>query len=468
MAAWFEPSHEETREGNRNRSVHQLSAYPQVTHEVSSVEATASGDREATIYLGPPCQARNSASRHDGSPARAQPSDSNLVQPALSSDLGRTEDVSTANTSHHSRHIRFNDNGEAGAPEPSRRPSLEEQYRRACIRSIFQSKPLPQDAEIQCDLSSEYPTDRGYFIEPLASTRLPQYVVNEQARRERQKSPVPFNNSPPASNPVSARPINLDSSRYRNRDAPDSSHRFSYFDAQNDRSKNSSRWENSTFLRESRTCDLLNKWNISFKGTEKSDPEEFLSRLSVCRTTFGFSLDDLLRTLPAVFDAEATLWFNREFTQWATYDDFVDAFRLQYGADDLQERLRQEIEHRTQGPTEDISTYLTKFRVLLDRVRPAIPLIEQLDRAYRNLHPSYRQRISRDQFVTFPELQKLGKRDEVRRLQDQAYKPPPTPDDSWFPRSAYVAPPQKAKRPIRVAAAASKGDLEFEVNTVAE
>ena len=179
---------------------------------------------------------------------------------------------------------------------------------------------------------------------------------------------------------------------------------LSYFDTQNDRPNNSSRWENSTFLRESRTCDLLNKWNISFKGTEKGDPEEFLSRLSVCRTTFGFSLDDLLRTLPAVFDAEATLWFNREFTQWNTYNDFVDAFRLQYGADDLQERLRQEIEHRTQGPTEDISTYLTKFRVLLDRVRPAIPLVEQLDRAYRNLHPSYRQRISRDQFTTFPKL----------------------------------------------------------------
>ena len=159
---------------------------------------------------------------------------------------------------------------------------------------------------------------------------------------------------------------------------------------------------------------MLHKWRISFRGTDKNDPEDFLSRLNVCKATFGFSLEDLLRTLPAVFDAETTLWFDREFRNWTTFDEFVEAFRLQYGADDIQERLRQEKEHRTQGPNEDVSTYLTKLRVLLDRVRPVFALTEQLDRAYRNMHPSYRQRISRDLFVSFAELQKLGKRDACK------------------------------------------------------
>ena len=50
----------------------------------------------------------------------------------------------------------------------------------------------------------------------------------------------------------------------------------------NDSGSNSSCWENSTFLRESRTCNLLNRWNISSKGKEKNDPEEFVMRLPVC------------------------------------------------------------------------------------------------------------------------------------------------------------------------------------------
>ena len=116
------------------------------------------------------------------------------------------------------------------------------------------------------------------------------------------------------------------------------------------------------------------------------------------------SLEDLLRTLPVMFDAETTLWFDRESCNWTTFDEFVEAFRLKYGADDIQERLRQEIEHRTQGPNEDVATYFTKLRVLLDRVRPVIALNEQLDRAYRNIHPSYRERIARDSFASFVEL----------------------------------------------------------------
>ena len=58
--------------------------------------------------------------------------------------------------------------------------------------------------------------------------------------------------------------------------------------------------------------------------------------------------------------------------------------------------------------------------------------------------------------MSFAELQKLGKREEVRRLQDRAYKPPPLPEESWFPRSAYEAPTSKPKCSTRAAAVASE------------
>ena len=115
----------------------------------------------------------------------------------------------------------------------------------------------------------------------------------------------------------------------------------------------------------------------------------------------------------------------------------------------MQDRLRKELEGRTQGPSETISTYLCKVRDLLDQLKPPLTLHEQLDRVYQKLYPSYRMRFERKDFETFPELQKLGKKEELRRAQDRAYKPPPSVAESFFPSSAYI--PTKTPRPGKVA-----------------
>ena len=106
---------------------------------------------------------------------------------------------------------------------------ITDQYRRACIRSIFQIKPTPRDAKIQCDLPFEYPVDRGYFSEHLASTRLPRSVVPEPLHRERQSPPEHFKSDPPVLNHVSHRPMNFDPLQYRNRDMTRFESSFSAF-----------------------------------------------------------------------------------------------------------------------------------------------------------------------------------------------------------------------------------------------
>ena len=121
----------------------------------------------------------------------------------------------------------------------------------------------------------------------------------------------------------------------------------------------------------------------------------------------------------------------------------------------MQERLRKELEGRTQGPSESISTYLCKVRDLIDQLKPPLTLHEQLDRVYQTLHPSYRMRFDRKDIETFPELQKLGKKEELQRAQDRAYKPPPSLEESSFPSSAYV--PLKAPRSGKVALMESPG-----------
>ena len=111
--------------------------------------------------------------------------------------------------------------------------------------------------------------------------------------------------------------------------------------------------------------------------------------------------------------------------------------------------INKNIQLHTQGPSESISTYLCKVRDLFDQLKLPLTLYGQLDRVYQKLHPSYRMRFNRKDFKTFPELQKLGKKEELRIAQDRACKPPPSLAESSFPSSAYV--PPKTQRSGKVA-----------------
>ncbi|CAB0042366.1 unnamed protein product [Trichogramma brassicae] len=197
---------------------------------------------------------------------------------------------------------------------------------------------------------------------------------------------------------------------------------------------------NSTLARERNTCDLYRQWGLIFRDSGKNNPELFITRLLTCAGRYQLSLDDICRTLPAVLDMEACAWLEREEKDWITLEDMADAFRLQYCDEGTQQCLLQEIEARTQGPKEEISVFLLKIRLLLDQLKPPLSMREQIDRAYMNLHPSYRRAFSREQCVNFREFQKLGKLEELKRRQELAYREPPSYGDVCVEFTPGVAP----------------------------
>ena len=85
----------------------------------------------------------------------------------------------------------------------------------------------------------------------------------------------------------------------------------------------------------------------------------------------------------------------------------------------------------------------------------------QLERAYRNLHPSLYRFIFRDKFKTFEELQILGQREEVRREKEKTYRPPPASEVSLFPNLVY-----KMKKRTK-AAVINTTEVEVEQNVAA-
>ena len=147
-------------------------------------------------------------------------------------------------------------------------------------------------------------------------------------------------------------------------------------------------FESSSPIKEMRTSELLSKCQISFKGEKRKDPESFIADLTNCKETYKLALEEIVKALPSALDGESWQWFRLEYQFWKTYEDFVDAFHLQYSFEDEQERLRKQLEVRTQGSSEEISTNLLKVRDLLDQLKPPLTLGEQLDRVYQKLHPS--------------------------------------------------------------------------------
>ena len=75
--------------------------------------------------------------------------------------------------------------------------------------------------------------------------------------------------------------------------------------------------------------------------------------------------------------------------------------------------------------------------MLFDKLIPPIGIEGQLDKASRNLHPSYSRVIRRNQFNNFQELLQLGQQKEVRKEMEKNYRPPPSPDASLFPNAAF-------------------------------
>ena len=127
-----------------------------------------------------------------------------------------------------------------------------------------------------------------------------------------------------------------------------------------------STFERSSLTREKHTPGLFVKWHITFKGDWKRDSEGFLANLTRCKETDELKLDEINKALPYVLDEEAWQWFRTEYQFWKSYEVLVEAFRLQYSFEDVQERLRKELEGRTyKGPNYDRICNYFFFKLLV-------------------------------------------------------------------------------------------------------
>lgn len=188
------------------------------------------------------------------------------------------------------------------------------------------------------------------------------------------------------------------------------------------------------------------KRKIFFSGKSGSDPERFIRYLEEAGKFMGLSEEELFCTLPVVLTNEALEWFRLEEKHFSSFTMFKSAFLEHYKIPYYQDRLMEEARQRTQALREPITSFLTCIRIIFDKMNPQLSLTRQLDIACQNLNPTFSLQVNRSQIHSFDDLLSAGKQVEVKLINMQKYKEPPSADNAVLANAAWH-PPKDQKPP---------------------
>jgi hypothetical protein len=143
--------------------------------------------------------------------------------------------------------------------------------------------------------------------------------------------------------------------------------------------------------------------------------------------------------LPTTLIGEANLWlsFHKELDNW---EKFEVAFMQEYSAVDYIKRLKRELESRTQGQAEPLTTYIHKMYEMCMLIDNNFPEQEIIERIMDQMHPEYRSYMRDKNFTTILELETHAKLVQTAFFHDKQYKPPPQAHESVENTFAYNDP----------------------------
>ena len=156
------------------------------------------------------------------------------------------------------------------------------------------------------------------------------------------------------------------------------------------------------------------KHKLVFSAKPGQDPDNFVKQLDLAAKRFGWSDDDLFRSIGVFLAGKPLHWSRMEEASWNCYTDFVRAFLRQYSFLNYQDKLLTEAQSRMQMKDENIVDFLTSIRLIFQKMIPPLPLERQLDFTYRNLRHEYMDYIPRDTISSFETLMLKGKNWELK------------------------------------------------------
>lgn len=138
------------------------------------------------------------------------------------------------------------------------------------------------------------------------------------------------------------------------------------------------------------------KWNIQrFSGDKKAGMSinAFLERVEELRVARNVSKDTLFSAGIDLFCEKAYQFYKECRDRVSSWDEMVCEFREEYLSSNYEEELFEELQRRTQHPSETIGVYLAVMAGYFNRLRCTISEEAKLKIILKNLHPFYLERL---------------------------------------------------------------------------
>lgn len=182
----------------------------------------------------------------------------------------------------------------------------------------------------------------------------------------------------------------------------------------------------------------VNKWGVTFSGDDKSSLNAFLERVNELRVARGISRTALFVSAVDLFQDRALIWYRANREKFTSWDQLVDGLRGEFQPVDYDDRLYEEIRHRTQGPTESIGIFVSIIKNLFARLNTKVPENVQLNVILKNLCPAFQRQLALVDVVSIDQLLQLGRRLEATKSAVDNYTPPSRSSKMLEPDLAYV------------------------------
>lgn len=180
-------------------------------------------------------------------------------------------------------------------------------------------------------------------------------------------------------------------------------------------------------------------WGIKFSGHPRDTSLcAFLERVNELKIARNSSDAILYNSAVDLFTGNALIWYRANRDNFSDWNELMCGLRGEFLASDYDDRLFEEIKHRTQGPQESMGMYISVMKNLFARLQTTIPEPTQLKILLKNLLPFYQTQFGLVEISSLSQLLRYGKQLEARKASVEAYVPPPVRSKTLEPDLAYV------------------------------
>lgn len=184
----------------------------------------------------------------------------------------------------------------------------------------------------------------------------------------------------------------------------------------------------------------VNKWNLKFNGDCKEmSVNAFLERVEELRVARHLSKTELFNSALDLFTGRALIWFRAAKKRCVNWESLTVLLKEEFQPPDYDERLLDEIKHRTQGKNESVGLFIAVMTNMFERMSEPVEESKQLKIILRNMSPFYQSNLSLTNIETVSDLLKYCKRLEAKKYDIDNFTLPTRTKHELEPDLAYVS-----------------------------